>query len=100
MLNSKQRKYLKSMANGLKPIAQLGKDGVTEAFLKQLDIMLENKELVKVNVLETNMLDAKGACNDVCKAINAEFVQAIGRKFVIYKESREKEKDEKIRLPR
>ena len=100
MLNSKQRKYLKTMANTLKPVAQLGKDGITEGFLKQLEEVLENKELVKVTVLESNMLNAKDACNEVCEAINANFVQAIGRKFVIYKESVEKEKDEKIKFPR
>jgi len=100
MLTSKQRKYLKSMANNIKPIIQLGKEGITPSFLKQIDEMLEKREIVKVSVLETNMLNVKDACNEVCSLINAEFVQAIGKKFVVYKESKTLEKDEKIKLPK
>ena len=59
MLNSKQRAYLRSLANTMKPITQIGKDGVNERFLEQLDNMLDSRELVKVNILETAGLDAK-----------------------------------------
>ena len=59
MLNSKQRAYLRSLANTMKPITQIGKDGVNERFLEQLDNMLDTRELVKVNILETAGLDAK-----------------------------------------
>ena len=53
MLNGRQRAYLRSIANTLKPITQIGKDGVTEAFLDQLDAMLDSREIVKVTILET-----------------------------------------------
>ena len=53
MLKGKQRAYLRSIANTLKPSTQIGKDGVTESFLEQLDDMLRKREIVKVTILET-----------------------------------------------
>ena len=89
MLNGRQRAYLRSLANTLKPITQIGKDGVTEGFLDQLDAMLDSRELVKVTILETAGLDAKETANAICKALRAEFVQAIGSKFTLYKKNTE-----------
>ena len=81
MLNGRQRAYLRSLANTLKPITQIGKDGVTEGFLEQLDAMLDSRELVKVTILET------AGPNAICKALRAEFVQAIGFKFTLYRKN-------------
>lgn len=96
-MTGKQRRYLKSLAHSMKPLAQLGKEGISENFLKMLDDMLESKELIKVNVLESCMIPAKDAANEVCEALNAEFVQAIGRKFTIYRES---EENKQIEIPK
>lgn len=92
MLNGRQRAYLRSLANTLKPITQIGKDGVTESFLDQLDGMLDAREIVKVTILETAGLDAKETANAICKALRAEFVQAIGFKFTIYRKNQENQK--------
>ena len=92
MLNSKQRAYLRSLANTMKPITQIGKDGVNERFLEQLDNMLDTRELVKVNILETAGLDAKETANAICNALRAEYVQAIGFKFTIYRKNLEEPK--------
>lgn len=89
MLTGKQRSYLKGMANKLKPMAQLGKDGITESFIAQMDQLLEHHEIVKVNVLDNSMEDATKAASEVAEALDAEFVQAIGNKFTIYRQSRE-----------
>ncbi|MTI68751.1 MAG: ribosome assembly RNA-binding protein YhbY [Firmicutes bacterium] len=97
MLTGKQRSYLKSIANGLNPIFQLGKNGITETFIKELNDALEAREIVKVNVLDNSFLDPKEAANEVCKKADAEYVQSIGNKFVIYKES---EENKKIELPK
>ncbi|QJA07962.1 YhbY family RNA-binding protein [Romboutsia sp. CE17] len=96
MLKGKQRAYLRSIANTLKPITQIGKDGVTESFLDQLDAMLTSREIVKVTILETAGLDAKETANAICNALRAEFVQAIGFKFTIYRRNNE---DPKILFP-
>ena len=96
MLKGKQRAYLRSVANTLKPITQIGKEGVTESFLDQLEDMLKAREIVKVSILENAGLDAKETANAICEAIRAEFVQAIGFKFTIYKKN---EEDPKIIFP-
>lgn len=97
MLTGKQRTYLKGIAHNIKPIAQIGKAGITEAFLTQLSDALEAREIVKINVLDNSLLDTKETANEVAKATNSEFVQAIGNKFTIYRPSI---KNPKIELPR
>ena len=97
MLTGKQRSYLKSMANGIKPITQIGKAGLTDAFLEQLDLALDAREIVKITILETSLLDTKETANEVAQRVRAEFVQAIGNKFVIYRKNHD---NPKIELPK
>ena len=97
MLNGKQRSYLKGLANSEKAITQVGKAGITESFIEQLDLALEARELVKVTILENSLLDAKETANEVAEMLNAEFVQAIGSKFTIFRQS---SKNPKIQLPK
>ncbi len=97
MISGKQRSYLKSLANNIDPIFQLGKNGLTENFIKQIDDALEARELVKVNVLKNCMLDPTEVASQLAEELNAEFVQSIGRKFVLYRESIE---NKKIELPK
>ncbi|MBE7051723.1 MAG: ribosome assembly RNA-binding protein YhbY [Ruminococcaceae bacterium] len=87
MLTSKQRAYLRSLANCLEPIFQVGKGGVNPNQLRQISDALEKRELIKIHVLENSLLDARTVCNEVADSIGAEPVQVIGKKFVIYKES-------------
>jgi len=97
LITGKQRSYLKSLANNLDPIFQLGKNGLTENFIKQVDDALRTRELVKINVLKNSIEDPTEIANLLVKELNAEFVQSIGRKFVIYRES---EDNKTIQLPR
>lgn len=99
MITSKQRAFLRKEANGIEPIFQIGKGGVTDELIHQLSNALEARELIKVHVLETAMLEIKSACNDIAERLGAEPVQAIGSKFVLYKKA-EKEKNRVIELPR
>lgn len=96
MLTGKQRSYLKSLANTIDPIFQLGKNGLTESFIKQVDVVIESKELIKINVLNNSGLEAKEVAIELANALEAEFVQSMGNKFVLYRESKE---DKKIQLP-
>jgi len=89
MLNSKERAYLRSLSNKLDAIFQIGKGGINDNQLKQIDDALEKRELVKIHVLENSLLDPRGVCNEVAEALGAEPVQVIGKKFIIYKESKE-----------
>lgn len=96
MLKGKQRAYLRSIANTLKPTTQIGKDGITDSFLDQLEDQLRTREIVKVTILESAGLDTKEAANAICESIRAEFVQSIGSKFTLYKRNME---DTKILFP-
>ena len=96
MLTSKQRAYLRSMANGIDTIFQIGKGGVTDEICRQLDAALEARELIKVRVLQNSDYSAKEAANEIADAIGADVVSVIGSKFVLYKESKENKKIELI----
>lgn len=96
MLTGKQRSYLKSIANTLDPAIQIGKNGLTENFTKEVDKLLESKEIVKINVLKNCFEEPSDIANQLVEELNAEFVQSIGRKIVIYRES---EENKEIVLP-
>lgn len=99
MITSKQRAYLRGLANGIDPIFQIGKGGVTDILIAQLADALEARELIKVHILETALLETKSCANEVAAALSAEPVQAIGSKFVLYKQAKNA-KNRKIELPR
>ena len=95
MITTKQRAYLRGLANKENAIFQIGKGGLNEEIIKELDIVLEKRELIKVTVLETAFMSARGACEAVCEEIGAEPVQCIGSKFVIYRRAKGKENRKK-----
>lgn len=87
MLNSKQRSNLRSLAQKIEPVTQLGKQGVSEAFIESLDKALEKRELVKVTVLENSGYEPKEAGFEIAEKLSAEFVCATGKKLVFYRRS-------------
>ncbi|PKK91812.1 MAG: ribosome assembly RNA-binding protein YhbY [Candidatus Wallbacteria bacterium HGW-Wallbacteria-1] len=96
MIKGSQRSFLKSLANPLKSLLQIGKDGVSDDFVSHLEQTLEQKELVKVSILKNCKLDATEVANELAQRTGAEFVQAIGSKFVLYRRSIE---NPQIKLP-
>ena len=92
MLTSKQRSKLKGIANGLTPAVSIGKSGLTETVIRTIDEYLTANEILKCNILEGAKLNAKETCNKVAEEVGAEFVQAIGRRFVLYRQARDPEK--------
>ena len=99
MLLSKQRAYLRGLANKENAIFQIGKGGLNDEIIKELDIVLEKRELIKITVLETSFMSTRGACEAICEEIGADPVQCIGNKIVIYRMARAKD-NRKIELPR
>lgn len=97
MITGKQRSYLKKLAHDLEPTVYLGKSGLTDNIKKELETGFEARELVKVKIQESCLLDPKEVANQLADELGAEFVQAIGRKFVLYRESKD---NKQIELPR
>ena len=95
-MTGKQRAFLRGLANSIDAKYQIGKDGVDDGIIRMLDLALEANELVKVKVLENAYLEVKETCNEVCAKLDAYPVQCIGRKFVIYRESKE---NKQIEIP-
>ena len=97
-MTSKQRAQLRAMANSLDAIVIIGKDGIGENLVKQANDALEARELIKCRVLETAMYTAKEACQELAQLTRSEGVQVIGTKFVLYRQSHNKDKKDKIVL--
>ncbi len=97
MLTSKQRAYLRGIGHLQPAILQVGKGGIGENLIKQVDDALEAREIIKLTVLETALSSAREVCDELCAAVGAEPVQCIGNKLIIYRESRE---NKEIELPR
>ncbi|MEG0257752.1 MAG: YhbY family RNA-binding protein [Christensenella sp.] len=94
MLTSKQRAKLRGMAQTMETILHIGKDGITDNLKKQADDALLARELIKGTVQQNSDITARAACDTLCEALGAEGVTVIGRKFVLYRESKEKKKIE------
>ncbi len=96
MLTSKQRAYLRGLANPLDSIVIVGKDGVTDNVVIQVSDALRARELIKGKVLESALLSAREVSDTLCSRCGCDAVQCIGSKFVLY---RRNEKEPKIELP-
>lgn len=97
MITTKQRAYLRGLANPLEPIFQIGKGGITANLVVQVKDALAAREMIKLSVLETSPITAKEAAEKLAVSATADIVQVIGRKFTLYKKN---EKEPKIELPR
>ncbi len=95
-MTSKQRAYLRGLANTIQPILQIGKSGISDNLIKQLDDALEARELIKISVLETAPDSVRSLGEEIALATNSTFVQAVGSKITLY---RAKKKNSKIVLP-
>ena len=96
-LTSKQRAYLRGLANTEEPILHAGKGGISDAMLKQADDALTARELIKGKVLETAPGSARETAEEIAAAVNAQVVQVVGRTLVLY---RKNEKEPRIKLPK
>lgn len=96
MLTGKQKRYLRSKAHHVTPTFQIGKSGLNDNMIEQLNEILENRELIKIHILQNNMDDKSELAQAVSAKTNSELVQVIGNMIVLYKESKE---NKQIELP-
>lgn len=89
MLTGKQRSYLKKLAQTVQPAVIVGRAGVTDAVMQTIDEYLTANELLKVAIQEGAELEAKETANQVADELKADFVQAIGRRLVLYRRAKD-----------
>lgn len=87
-MDSKTRARVRAIASSIKPSVMIGKEGLTETVIKQIDMNLTAHELVKISVLTDT--DYKELLNEVASKLNAEPICAIGKKLVVYRYSSKK----------
>ena len=93
-MTSKQRAYLRSLASNIDAIIQIGKDGIGENLIIQVDGALKKRELIKITVLETSPEPAKEAAIALADATKSDVVQVIGRKIVLFRRNPQEPKIE------
>lgn len=96
-MTSKQRAYLRGQANTIDAIFQVGKGGITDVLLKQLDDAIESRELIKVTVLETAPGSSRELAEELAQGSNSVVVQTVGNKITLF---RQKKKNSKFDLPK
>ena len=96
MITGKQRAYLRSLANSVTAILQIGKNGINDNLIKQVDDALEARELIKVSVLETAPEEKRILAEDLASSTNSILVQIVGNKITLY---RARKKNSKIVIP-
>lgn len=95
-ITSRQRAYLKSVAQTIDPIFQIGKNGLTPEVTEAIGIALEAREIVKISVLNNCYEDPKEMCQILAERTQAIPVQVIGKKIVLFKQAK---KNSKFILP-
>lgn len=96
-MTSKQRAFLRGISNKIDAIFQIGKNGINDNLIKQIDDALEARELIKITVLETAPDNANNLSFFISEKTNSSVIQVIGNKITLF---RQREKDSKIELPK
>lgn len=95
-LTGKQRRHLRALGHALNPIAQIGKEGLSEAFVSGVDRALDDHELVKVRVLDTAGVDRHEVADHLAAATRSDVAQVLGNTILLY---RPRQEDPEIMLP-
>jgi RNA-binding protein len=96
-LTGKQTRHLRALGHHLDPVVQIGKNGITDAVIAQLEGAISDHELIKVKLLPECPIDRAAAGEAVAKAIGADLVQTLGRTLLLWKRN---PKAAKIELPK
>ena len=95
-MTSKQRAYLRGLANTIEPIMQVGKGSVSPELTQSVAEALEARELIKISVLKNCVHDPRDIAEVLADRTQSQVVQVVGKKITLYKESKTKKK---IELP-
>ncbi|MDE6472046.1 MAG: ribosome assembly RNA-binding protein YhbY [Clostridia bacterium] len=87
-MTSSQRASLRSLAMQMQPTTHIGKNGISETLIKQIDEQLESRELIKIAVLKNAEFSAKEIAEELAQSSGAEVVQVLGSKITLYRVSK------------
>lgn len=90
-LRGKQKRFLRAQANHLQPIFAVGKEGLAQNWVDQLDGALDHRELIKVNILQNSDVTPKDVQHFIESQTEIQVVQIIGRVLVLFKVSANKD---------
>lgn len=90
MLTSKERAEFRGMANKMQAIIQIGKLGIEENLIKQIDDALTARELIKIKLLDTAPMAPKEAANDIAGKVGCDVVQVVGKAIVFWRKNFDK----------
>ena len=96
MLNGKQKRFLRALGHGLKPVITVGKGELSETLLTETAEAVASHELIKVKILESCAMDRFEVAEGLAAACDAEVAQVLGRTLLLYKTA----KEPKIELPK
>ena len=91
-MTSKQRAYLRSLSNQIDPIFQVGKQGISDNLIKQINDALKARELIKIKVLESVEAPTKDIADEISLQTDSIIVQIMGNKITLYKRNKDKTK--------
>lgn len=89
-LRGKQKRFLRSQAHSMKPIFQIGKEGINQQWLNEVSDALEKRELIKVNILNNSLLEPAEVEEYIQENSNIQVIQKIGHVLVLFKRSNNK----------
>lgn len=89
MLTGSERSKLRAKGNRLEPVVHVGKEGLNQSVIDQMDEALTAHELVKGRVLNNSLTDSRSAAHELASACQADVVQVIGNVFILYRENPE-----------
>jgi RNA-binding protein len=95
-MTSKERAYLRGLANGIDAIFQVGKNGISENLVKQISDALEARELIKITVLENSPDTINEVAKEISEKTNSQLIQVMGSKITLFKKRKKKSKFENI----
>lgn len=92
MINPKQRAKLKSLSQNTDPIINIGKNGITDNLIREIEDLLTSRELIKIKILNNNMDDPKEMIEEILSKTSSDFVSHLGFKFVIFRQNKDPKK--------
>lgn len=88
MLTGKQKRFLRRLGHGLKPVVLIGRSEITESIIHETDAALEHHELIKVKLLESSLTDRREAAEHLSSSLKADVAQIMGRTVLLYRKSK------------